>query len=188
MRYVVIKTKMSNIQFLISKKNKRQKGFTLIELLVVITIMGVLTVITVSSFRGTQVKSRDARRKNDLESINKAVNMYYNDNNLFPDANFNTLLGSGGEFKTSVGGNNIIYMKELPKEKSSSVESYVYEVSSTRKSFKVFTNLENTDDSSCIKNNGQNMTSLDTYSIDGGCIYGVSSSNIGVTTPVESML
>ena len=174
------------------KKIKREIlnefGFTLIELLVTMTIMGILTVIGLASFKGTQIKSRDARRKSDLNSISKALNMYFNDNNTFPSG---AILSIGGEFKTGSGNNEIIYMKEVPKELTSGIRPYTYIVSTTGKSFKILANLENGEDGSCLKSDSSNVTTLDGYSIsttNKSCIFGVSSSNIGVTTPVASML
>jgi len=168
MQSAVIKNKMSNIQFLISKKNKRQRGFTLIELLVVMTIMGILTVISVTSFRGAQVKSRDARRKSDLDSMSKSVNMYFSDNGVFPSS-----LPNGGEFKTGSGNSEVIYMKEVPVEVTNNVKPYTYVVSGTKKSFKIFANLENEEDGSCV-------ISCPGYTVTNGCCYGINSSNISI--------
>jgi type II secretion system protein G len=51
------------------------KGFTLIELLIVITILGILAGITMVSYGGTQERSRDSRRKTDLDAIKKALEL-----------------------------------------------------------------------------------------------------------------
>ena len=50
-----------------------KRGFTLIELLVVIVIIGILTTIAVASFTSAQKKSRDSRRKADLDAVRKAL-------------------------------------------------------------------------------------------------------------------
>ncbi len=152
----------------------KQKGFTLVELLVVISIMSVLTVVAISSFRTAQTKSRDVRRKNDLNSISKALNMYYNDVGSFPYGSTNldlTMAGVG--FSASVGGKVVTYMVEIPTETTNSVQGYSYISGTTGKSFKLFANLENTNDSSCL-------TDVDDYSVSNGCVYGVSSSNIKI--------
>jgi prepilin-type N-terminal cleavage/methylation domain-containing protein len=52
------------------------KGFTLIELLVVISIIGMLAGIVLVSMTGVRGKARDARRKSDLDQIEKAVELY----------------------------------------------------------------------------------------------------------------
>lgn len=61
-----------------------KKGFTLIELLVVITIIGILAGIIIVSMAGAAVKSRDSRRKADLDAMKKAVSMYAVDKGNYP--------------------------------------------------------------------------------------------------------
>ena len=48
-------------------------GFTLIELLITVIIIAVLVVIGITVFSGTQQKARDARRRSDVISISKAL-------------------------------------------------------------------------------------------------------------------
>jgi len=55
---------------------RSRKGFTLIEIMVVVAIIGVLSAVTVVNFQISQAKSRDFRRRADLESIAIAVRMY----------------------------------------------------------------------------------------------------------------
>lgn len=64
------------------KKNHR--GFTLIELLVVIAIIGILASIIVASLNGARAKARDARRMSDARNVQTALEMYYNDNTIYP--------------------------------------------------------------------------------------------------------
>lgn len=52
-----------------------KKGLTLIELLVVIFILGLLAAATISSFSASQQRSRDLRRKEDLDAIKKALEL-----------------------------------------------------------------------------------------------------------------
>lgn len=63
---------------LLSLKRK-SSGFTLIELLVVIAIIGILATFIVASFSNAQEKSRDARRKSDLDAIKKALELAKSD-------------------------------------------------------------------------------------------------------------
>jgi len=53
----------------------KKNGFTFVELLVVITIVGVIFAAGVVSFTTITSRSRDARRKADLESIRQALEM-----------------------------------------------------------------------------------------------------------------
>lgn len=61
------------------KRSKTKRGFTLIELLVVIAIIGILATFIVASFNNAQAKSRDARRKSDLDALKKALELYKSD-------------------------------------------------------------------------------------------------------------
>ena len=60
------------------------KGFTLIELLVVISIIGFLATFAVYAFNVARVKARDAKRLADMTLIQKALDLYYDNNNRFP--------------------------------------------------------------------------------------------------------
>ena len=64
--------------------NNKKVGFTLVELIVVITIMMVATMIGVVSFQAANKKSRDGRRMADLEKIRIALEMYRQDNAIYP--------------------------------------------------------------------------------------------------------
>lgn len=68
------------------QKNKGHllPGFTLIELLVVIAIIGILASIVLASLNSARVKSRDARRVADIKQIQLALELYYNDNAVYP--------------------------------------------------------------------------------------------------------
>ncbi len=61
----------------LKNKKKHQSGFTLLELLVVIGIIAVLAVIGISSYSTAQKKSRDAKRRSDLKTIQTALEQYY---------------------------------------------------------------------------------------------------------------
>ena len=62
----------------------KTKGFTLIELLVVIAIIGLLATLSVISFSNTTAKARDVKRHNDLRSIQKALENYFDQNGAYP--------------------------------------------------------------------------------------------------------
>ncbi|MFA7300923.1 MAG: type II secretion system protein [Candidatus Shapirobacteria bacterium] len=65
--------------------NKKQKAFTLFELLVSISIVAILTAIASMSFSGAQKRARDARRVQDMNSLQKAAEQYYAfSSNVYP--------------------------------------------------------------------------------------------------------
>ncbi len=59
------------------KKIDRKQGFSLLELLVVIGIMSILLTFGLSSYSTSQKKSRDAKRRGDLKTIQQAAEQYY---------------------------------------------------------------------------------------------------------------
>ncbi|MDO8604725.1 MAG: type II secretion system protein [bacterium] len=64
---------------------RQNKGFTLIELLVVIAIIGILSSVVLASLNSARQKGRDAKRLSDLTQISTALEMYYHDNNAYPN-------------------------------------------------------------------------------------------------------
>jgi prepilin-type N-terminal cleavage/methylation domain-containing protein len=59
---------------------KKDKAFTLIELLVVISIIGLLAILAIVALNNAQTKARDAKRLSNVQTIQKAIEMLYQDN------------------------------------------------------------------------------------------------------------
>lgn len=157
-----------------------QLGFTLIELMVVIVILGVLSMIGISAFTSSQVRSRDTKRKVDLANFQKALEFYYNDHNSFPLADAEgkiqckaaAICEWGLEFSDD---NGTIYMIRLPKEASGS-RRYFY--LSDGVDYRVYAFLENTEDSGLITPTVSTNCAGSGTPIE--CNYGIASVN---TTP-----
>ena len=137
-----------------------RSGFTLIELLVVMAILGLLASITYGQFRTSQKKGRDAQRKTDLENIARALEIYYNDFQKYPEStncageqvgkivvekNCPSLriLNWGESFQVSSGSRTFIYMKKLPADPLPT-QSYCYE--QVPDGFRLYAKLENKKD------------------------------------------
>lgn len=58
-----------------------RRGFTIVEVLIVIFIMGVLLVLGVVNLRTSEINSRDAERKTDIETISIYLNTFYTTGN-----------------------------------------------------------------------------------------------------------
>ena len=86
---------------------RKQRGFTLIELLVVIAIIGLLSTLAVVALNNARMKSRDAKRVSDVKQVQTALELYYNDANLYPAA-----LG------TSIVSGSVTYMAAVPTNPS----------------------------------------------------------------------
>lgn len=152
------------------------KGFTLIELMVVVVILGILSTIGLSTFKNSQIRSRDAKRKSNLSSVQRAVEMYYNDYGAYPSSSADGKIVVGGEsiawgseFKDA---KDTIYMKELPSDSTGSSQ-YCY--LSSGSGYKIYAKLENTnDDQSCLDDDCTTARSCGSYTYN----YGVSSPNV----------
>lgn len=96
-----------------------KKGFTLIELLVVIAIIGSLSALLLPNFMSARERARDAQRKSDLKQIQKAMELYHQDQTpvAYPTprggSNPSSLSVSGGSW---VGANGVVYMNKVPAD------------------------------------------------------------------------
>ena len=125
-------------------KNFFKRGFTLIELLIVIAIIGILLAMILPNLAGARERARDARRKTDLNSIQQALRLYYNDNQKFPDTSG---FPWGHALVHPTTGD--VYMAILPYDPSSTATSnitYTYLAANNGASYILYTNLENASD------------------------------------------
>jgi len=61
-----------------------KKSFTVLELLVVIAIIGLLTGIIIIGLQDALAKGRNAKRMAEVDTISKALELYYSDKNKYP--------------------------------------------------------------------------------------------------------
>lgn len=107
--------------------HKPKHGFTLIELLVVIGVIAVILAVAVPNFLGARERANDAKKKAELDQVKKAMRIYYNDYEQYPaevPSGYDSIGGCGNtnpptgtcdtSFSTSIGGNSVMYMKNLP--------------------------------------------------------------------------
>lgn len=154
-------------------------GFTLIELLLVIAIISILILAVMFALNPFEQikKANDGRRKSDLSEIQKALELYYQDNGSYPPQNQQTLAPEWGDDQAQ-------YIAKMPQDPKSPGMRYVYVFLDNDK-YALYASLERGthDPQACggSQNNTCNFTGLggNTNVCGGsGCNYGVSSPNI----------
>ena len=63
----------------------RSAGFTIIELLIVIVVIGILAGLVLNAFGNIQERARDTERQNDINAMHTALELYYTDNDAYPN-------------------------------------------------------------------------------------------------------
>lgn len=157
---------------------EKRAGFTLIELLVAIAIIGILASVGFVSFTASLQKSRDARRKADLDQVAKALESYNLDNGVYPGSCGGQIVGcSGGacSFGQAFTNEGKTYMGTLPSDPIAG-QRYVYTTSANGRSFQLYAHLESEADSEVVIGVG-----LSCSGDERECNYGVSSADVGLT-------
>ena len=105
-----------------------EKGFTLIELLVVIAVIGILATMIVVQFNSVRQKGRNARRLSDLNAIQKAIELYNNDNNRYPPSTANGAIGEASVPYAAGTINALLspYLPTMPRDPKSGEAGYYY--------------------------------------------------------------
>lgn len=115
------------------------RGFTLIELLVAISIIAVLSTIGLTIFSGVQSKARDSVRKNDLNALATALELYFQNNGKYIAG-----VGSCSDNTSNSTFNDDIkqYLNELPQDPKSDNPPYCYEAVTGGLNYKLYAKLE----------------------------------------------
>jgi general secretion pathway protein G len=91
----------------------RQRGFTLLEMVMVMTIIVVLAVIGVTSYKQVQMKARETLLKEDLNTMRKLIDQYEADREKLPQS-LDDLVTNG-------------YMREVPTDPVTGEKDWVTE-------------------------------------------------------------
>jgi len=144
-----------------SKLKTQNFGFTLIELLVVISVIGLLAALIMVNFNAARERARDVQRKSDMDQIKKALRMYYNDKNLYPETSGagNKICGCTDpcrtyEWNAAFDCGGMTYMKLLPQDpnyKEAGDPSYNYTQADAGQNFCLWATLENKSDGDIAK-------------------------------------
>lgn len=96
--------------------------YSILAIVIFITI--VLSVLSTIALNEARKKARDARRIADIKQLQTALEMYYNDNNLYPISDSIDELS-----KVISNGAKVVYMSNLPKDPFNR-DGFVYTYSS----------------------------------------------------------
>lgn len=94
---------------------RKQRGFTFIELLVVVTISALLMGAAMVGYSSITRRSRDTRRRTDIETIRAALELYRSENGSYPLS-----VNEGG----TIGTGEVTYLNPVPGDPKDG--SYVY--------------------------------------------------------------
>lgn len=97
-----------------------RQGFTLLEVLVSATIIVVLTSIGLVSYSSVNKKSRDVKRRGDLEQIRSALEIYRSDNGAYPSAGSGSMTNAQNLASTLVS----TYAPAIPDDPSGTGDYY----------------------------------------------------------------
>lgn len=149
---------MTSTKNLFNSTFRRQKGFTLIEVLVVIFIIGILVSLILANILGARQRAEDVQRKNDLQQMQKALRLFYNDYQRYPDTDEGDAeLVAGQRFEVG----DTVYMGRLPEE-------FDYYVDNEADAFRLVVTLDNASDQDIAKSQDRCPDEEDGFSIGYG--------------------
>ena len=93
-----------------------QKGFTLVEILVVVVILGILAAIVVPKITSRPDQARVIKAKQDILSIENALELYKLDNGNYPTTNQGLITLSKRPTIAPIPENWQPYLKQLPED------------------------------------------------------------------------
>lgn len=142
-------------------------------MLVVIAVIGILATGIVAAINPmAQIqKANDAKRKSDLNQIQKALETYYNDYGYYPasSTDYKITYPSGGA-AVDWDSKTWPYMGAVPKDPSSSSRNYAY-CSTGGQSYYLYASMNGS-------GNSPAMAGCPVAACATNCNYGVSSSNV----------
>ncbi len=149
------------------------------ELMLVIAILGVLAALISGNFITSLKKGRDARRKADMEQIQRALEMYYEDKRAYPTPAAAPGFPFGSAFSDPVSTK--IYMQKVPNDPIG--VNYGYTSDGTY--YRMYSCLEN--DQQILPYQSQNYSGVSGFTCTKNCqypsgttvtcVWGISSSN-----------
>ena len=124
-----------------------KKGFTLIELMVVISIIAILSGIGFATYSGLNKKTRDSRRKVDLEVIRQALELYRSDVGIYPGSNGWCTQVSNTTYPEVKNALQAGYVERVPQDPryADTYQDYFYMNISSGQKYALYAELEGSD-------------------------------------------
>lgn len=156
-------------------------------------MIGILAIVGVGSYQSSLSRSRDAKRKGDLKNVAQAVEIYWSDYEVYPNSDVGrispcTLSGTciplewgGSPSFTDPNKPATLYMKTVPIDPTSN-QNYVYQVSSDKKAFKIWSKLEISTDKDALANDSKctGYTGAPSCGTSGTCNFARTSTNVSM--------
>ena len=118
---------------------------TIGEIIIILISVLILTGITYKQFELAKAKSRDDRRKGNLNELGQTIRLYYADYGVLPEEKLiNSLWGK--EWKDG----DYVYLKSIPEDNNFG-KGYCYMIENEGKNFSLLADLENKSDIECQK-------------------------------------
>ncbi len=95
---------------------QKQKGFSLIEIMVVVVILGILAALVVPKIINRPDEARVVKAKQDILSIQSALDLYKLDNGTYPSTDQGLLALVDKPSSNPIPSNWQPYLKSLPKD------------------------------------------------------------------------
>jgi len=93
-----------------------RRGFTLIEILIVIAIIAILATLAMANYQNSNKRSRDARRSADVDTIKKALGLYYEEYEKYPLCTNACVQKLGYEItESNMPADFLVYLNPLPR-------------------------------------------------------------------------
>lgn len=92
---------------------KKSRGFTLLELIIVLGLISTMLLLGATVYSQSQKRSRDAKRKGDLNNIRSALELYRSNNSFYPLNLTDLTIGT-------------VYLKSIPLDPYDPRQSYKY--------------------------------------------------------------
>ena len=130
-------------------KIHNNRGFTLIELLVVIAIIGLLSTSLLVLVNNARIKAREARRKQDISEVQKALELYFLENQNYPHNG--TVGNPNNETDISHLASFLVpaFLSSMPQDPKNFPDNYMYVWKQDGREFGLFVPFANDGGTSC---------------------------------------